>query len=172
MTDKTTPNTFQTIRDQKIKSITDAYYNILSQYVTTYNLYLGADESSKQEYQIKLKDLNTQLFNIATKLKKNNDAVKDTANYTFSQFNFDTDKIKTITEVVNDLQNRQTDYTSISNLTEQVQQLTRYENKIFWIRLILIILLAFSIFYVLTVIKHDEKSTFFAFMDNVGTFYK
>jgi hypothetical protein len=165
--------TFKDARDQKLKSITNTYYDILSKYVDTYNKYLQSQTSEiAQGYQNDLKDLNTQLFNIATKLKANNDSVKKTANDSFQKFEFDVGKIQKITQVVNDLQNRQSDYASVSNLTEQVQQLTRYENKIFWIRLILILLLVFSIFYVLTVIKNDEKSTFFAFLDNVGTFYK
>lgn len=168
-----TTTTYADARNQKIKSITNAYYKTLNQYVNTYNLYLQASDTvTASQYQQQLQELNTQLFNIATKLKKNNDLVRDSANDSFQKFDFDSKKIQDITQVVNDLQSRQSDYTSISNLTEQVQQLTRYENKIFWIRLILILLLVFSIFYVLTVIKHDENSTFFDFLDKIGTPYK
>lgn len=151
--------TYSDVRNQKIKDITNAYYELLNNYISTYNDYLDGKyvNGSKSQTEKNLKDYNTQLYNIAYQLKKNNDNVKKSANSTIKDFNFDVDKINSINNTLYTLQDRQDEYKSISNLSEQISQLIRHENKVFWIRLFIIIMLLFCILYLTVVIYSNEN---------------
>lgn len=151
---------FPSVRDAKKQSISEKYYTLLNQYLTDYNSFMNAtDDTTKTTYSAKLKTTNNQLISIVTQLNDHNKVVEkdiasnlelDKTDETLFKNKLDMDQIK------NDIEKRNQNYISSRQLALQMEQLSRYQSRIYWINWILIIILTIAIGYICIQINEDN----------------
>lgn len=142
----TTYPTYVSVREEKMKLISDMYYRQLNDYIQTYTSYLNGQNGVTSDT---VAQKNNALLQIASQIKKNNQQIKQDAATIFQQYQESNGSVsqnaRNVQQLNRDLQSRNQDMTSYQQLTLQMQELTRHQYKIFWIRLFFVLLLAAGI---------------------------